>query len=99
MPRQSRRVRQVGTQPGDRVVLTGDMSTGEGELKTLAERIGLWVTGSVRGKTAPLVAADPWSQSGKAQAARQLGVHIPTEQVFRYYLEQIVAEQKAPAIP
>jgi len=44
-------------------------------------------------------AADPWSQSGKAQAARQLGIRIATEQVFRYYLEQIVAEQKAPAIP
>jgi len=39
--RQSRRVWQVGTQPGDRVALTGDMSTGEGEIKTLAERIGL----------------------------------------------------------
>jgi len=48
---------------------------------------------SVSGKTALLVAADPWSQSGKAKAARHLGVRIVTEQVFLYYLEQILAER------
>jgi DNA polymerase III subunit epsilon len=90
--RQSGRLWQAGLEPGAKVVLTGDMSAGKDELKALAESAGLRVTGSVSGKTALLVAADPWSQSGKAQAARQLGVRIVTEQVFRYYVEQIVAE-------
>ncbi len=91
--RQSGRLWQTGLVPGARVVLTGDMSTSKDELKVLAERAGLRVTSSVSGKTALLVAADPWSQSGKAQAARQLGVRIVTEQVFRYLVEQILAEQ------
>jgi DNA polymerase-3 subunit epsilon len=82
---------QTGLEPGARVVLTGDMSTGKDELKARAAKSGLRVTSAVSGKTALLVAADPWSQSGKAQAARQLGVRIVTEQVFRYYLEQILA--------
>ncbi len=77
------------------MVLTGDMSIGKDELKALAESAGLRVTGSVSGKTALLVAADPWSQSGKAKAARDLGVRIVTEQVFLYYLEQILAGQQA----
>jgi DNA polymerase III subunit epsilon len=91
--RQSGRLWQTRLEPGARVVLTGDMSTSKDELKALAERAGLKVTSSVSGKTALLVAADPWSQSGKAQAARQLGVRIVTEQVLRYFAEQILAEQ------
>jgi len=90
--RQSGRLWQIGLQPGARVVLTGDMSLGKEELKALAEKAGLRVTSSVSGKTALLVAADPWSQSGKAQAARQLGVRTVTEQVFRYYAEQILED-------
>jgi len=93
--RQSGRRWQTGLEPGARVVLTGDMSIGKDELKALAESAGLRVTGSVSGKTALLVAADPWSQSGKAKAARDLGVRIVTEQVFLYYLEQILAGQQA----
>jgi DNA polymerase-3 subunit epsilon len=91
--RQSGRLWQTGLEPGAKVVLTGDMSTSKDELRVLAERAGLRVTSSVSVKTALLVAADPWSQSGKAQAARQLGVRIVTEQVFRYFAEQILAEQ------
>ena len=97
--RQSGRRWQAGLEPGARIVLTGDMSAGKDELKAMVERAGLRVTNSVSSKTALLVAADPWSQSGKAQAARELGVRIITEQVFRYYIEQILAEQKFPAIP
>lgn len=82
---------QTGLEPDARVVLTGDMSTGKDEFKALAAKAGLRVTDAVSGKTALLVAADPWSQLGKAQAARQLGVRIVTEQVFRYYMEQIIA--------
>jgi DNA polymerase-3 subunit epsilon len=96
--RQSGRLWQTGLERGARVVLTGDMSMGKDELKALAESAGLRVTGSVSGKTALLVAADPWSQSGKARAARQLGVRIVTEQVFSYYLEQILAGQQAEPI-
>ena len=65
---------RTGLQPGAGIVLTGDMATGKDELKALAVQAGLRVTGSVSSKTALLVAADPWSQSGKAKAARQLGV-------------------------
>jgi len=70
------------------------LSTSKEELKALAQGIGLKVTSAVSGKTALLVAADPWSQSGKAQGARQLGVRIVTEQVFRYFVEQILAGQQ-----
>jgi DNA polymerase III subunit epsilon len=95
--RQSGRLWQTGLQPGARVVLTGDMSTSKDQLKALASKAGLRVTSAVSGKTALVVAADPWSQSGKAQAARQLGVRIVTEQVFRYYLEQILAGRSGSA--
>ncbi len=91
-PPSARRWR-TGLQPGAGIVLTGDMATGKDELKALAVQAGLRVIGSVSGKTALLVAADPWSQSGKAKAARHLGVRIVTEQVFLYYLEQILAER------
>ncbi len=90
-PRPSGNLWQTGLEPGARVVLTGDMSTSKDELKALAAKAGLRVTSAVSGKTVLLVAADPWSQSGKAQAARQLSARIVTEQVFRYYLEQILA--------
>jgi len=61
------------------------------EIKALAAEAGLRVTSSVSTRTALLVAADPWSQSGKANLARQLGVRIVTEQVFLFYLGQILA--------
>lgn len=96
--RQSGRLWQTDLEPGARIVLTGDMSTGKEELKALAQTAGLRVTSAVSGKTALLVAADPWSQSGKAQAARQMGVRTVTEQVFLYYLEQILAGQHAEPI-
>jgi DNA polymerase III subunit epsilon len=77
---------------GASVVLTGDMATGKDQITRIAARAGLQVANSVSGKTSLLVAADPWSQSGKARKARQLGVRIVTEQVFLYLLEQILAE-------
>jgi DNA polymerase III subunit epsilon len=91
--RQSGRVWQTGLEPGARVVLTGDMSMNRDQVKALAVAAGLRVMGAVSGKTAMLVAADPWSQSGKAEAARQMGVRIVTEQVFLYYIEQILDSQ------
>ncbi len=79
--------------------LLGDMTTSREEIMALAAEAGLRVTSSVSAQTALLVAADPWSQSGKANLARQLGVRIITEQVFLYYLEQILADTKGSPDP
>jgi DNA polymerase-3 subunit epsilon len=75
--------------PGDRVVLTGDMSMARAEIEALATAAGLRVTASVSAKTGLVVAADPYSQSGKAHRARELGVRIVTEQVFLHMLESM----------
>jgi DNA polymerase III subunit epsilon len=69
-------------QPGDRVVFTGDMDTSRTEIEALATAAGLRVTSSVSRKTALVVAADPYSQSGKAATARTLGIRMVTEHVF-----------------
>jgi DNA polymerase-3 subunit epsilon len=69
-------------QPGDRVVFTGDMDTTRTEIEALATAAGLRVTTSVSRKTALVVAADPYSQSGKAATARNLGIRMVTEHVF-----------------
>lgn len=69
-------------QPGDRVVFTGEMDTSRTEIEALATAAGLRVTTSVSRKTALVVAADPYSQSGKAATARTLGVRMVTEHVF-----------------
>lgn len=69
-------------QAGDRVVFTGDMDTSRTEIEALATAAGLRVTTSVSRKTALVVAADPYSQSGKAATARTLGIRMVTEHVF-----------------
>lgn len=74
---------------GDRVALTGEMSLPRSEIEAQARSAGLRVTGSVSARTAVLVTADPYSQSGKAKTARARGVRIVTEQVFLYLLENI----------
>jgi DNA polymerase III subunit epsilon len=78
-----------GLCPGDRVVLTGDMSMARSDIESLATAAGLRVTASVSAKTELVVAADPYSQSGKAHRARELGVRIVTEQVFLHMLESM----------
>ena len=50
---------------GDRVVFTGDMDISRAEIETRATRAGLHATSSVSRKTALVVAADPYSQSGR----------------------------------
>jgi DNA polymerase-3 subunit epsilon len=75
--------------PGDRVVFTGDMDMARADIETLAKSAGLRVTTAVSGKTALVVAADPYSQSGKANTARQLGIRLVTEQVFLHLLDHI----------
>ena len=85
-------------QPGDRVVFTGDMDTSRTEIEALATAAGLRVTSSVSRRTALVVAADPYSQSGKAATARTLGVRMVTEHVFLDFLHH--AEQNStPAAP
>ena len=69
-------------QPGDRVVFTGDMGTSRTAIEALATAAGLRVTSSVSRRTALVVAADPYSQSGKAATARSLGIRMVTEHAF-----------------
>lgn len=85
-------------QPGDRVVFTGDMDTSRTEIEALATAAGLRVTTSVSRKTALVVAADPYSQSGKAATARTLGVRMVTEHVFLDLLHH-TQQNTTPAAP
>lgn len=82
---------------GDRVVFTGDMDTSRAEIEAMATAAGLRVAGSVSRKTALVVAADPYSQSGKAATARTFGVRMVTEHVFLDLLGHIRQSMAAPA--
>ena len=70
------------------IVFTGDMTLSRTEVEARATAAGLRVTASVSAKTALVVAADPYTQSGKANRARQLGVRMVTEQVFLHMLDR-----------
>lgn len=83
--------------PGDRVVFTGDMLLSRNEIEALATAAGLKVTGSVSGKTALVVEADPYSQSTKARTAKALGVRRVTEQVFLYLLDEMAGIDRGTA--
>lgn len=78
-----------GLVAGDRVVLTGDMCLPRSQIEGMAAAAGLRVTGAVSGKTALVVTADPYSQSGKAKQARELGVRMVTDQVFLHMLDEM----------
>jgi DNA polymerase-3 subunit epsilon len=80
--RRTRSADRIAATPGDRVVFTGEMSRPRAELQRQAISAGLVPTGSISGKTSLLVIADPYSQSGKARKARDLGARIISEQVF-----------------
>ena len=54
--------------PGDRVVFTGDMTLSRTDIEARATATGLRVTNSVSAKTALVIAADPYTQSGKQTA-------------------------------
>jgi DNA polymerase III subunit epsilon len=71
------------------VVFTGDMDMNRADIEALAAAAGLRVTTSVSSTTALVVAADPYSQSGKANTARKLGIRLVTEQVFLHQLDQL----------
>jgi DNA polymerase III subunit epsilon len=61
------------------------------DIEALATAAGLCVTSAVSSKTALVVAADPYSQSGKAATARKLGIRLVAEQVFLHQLDQYSA--------
>src|SRR5712692_3638127 len=73
----------------DRVVFTGDMNMSRAEIEALATAAGLHVTSSVSARTTLVIAADPYSQSGKASLARKLGTRMVTEQVFLHMLDDM----------
>ncbi len=54
------------------------MSVPRAEIEALATAAGRHVTTSVSARTALVVAADPWPQSGKARRCRDLGVRMVT---------------------
>lgn len=67
-------------QPGHRICLTGKMSRERDEWERVLSAAGLVVWPSLTKKVRLLVAADPDSQSGKAQQARKYGVPVVDEQ-------------------
>lgn len=67
--------------PGDRVVITGDTRRSRDDWEARLSAVGL-TNGTVTKATRVVVAADPDSQSGKAQRAREYGVPIVTEAAF-----------------
>ncbi|MFF2051136.1 exonuclease domain-containing protein [Leifsonia sp. NPDC058194] len=66
-------------EPGDIVVLTGEMSKPREAWAEVLTRLGLIVKNNVVKKTKLLVAADPDSLSGKAKTARDYGITIVNE--------------------
>lgn len=63
-------------QPGDLVVLTGDMELPRQHYVDLLARLGLSVWPTVTKKVRLVIAADPFSLSGKAKRAREIGTPI-----------------------
>lgn len=67
-------------QPGDMVVLTGDMTRPRSAIEADLEAAGFKPHGAVTKKVKLLVAADPDSISGKARKARQYGIPVVGEE-------------------
>lgn len=80
-------VGEFAMQPGDIVVLTGEMSVSRAVWEERAAQAGLSVGKSVTKKTKLLIAADPDSLSGKAKKARQYGIPVVTEAAFGRFVE------------
>lgn len=76
--------------PGDLVVFTGQMTCPRNQWERRAIDHGLRVNGAnVTSGTRLLVAADPDSQSGKADKARRYGIPIVTEAAFAKLLDEL----------
>lgn len=65
---------------GSIIVLTGEMSVGKSVIAAEATALGFTVGDGVTKKTALVIAADPYSQSGKAKKAHQYGIPVLGEQ-------------------
>lgn len=81
------RIGEFAMEPGDIVVLTGEMSVPRAVWEERAAQAGLSVGNSVTKKTKLLIAADPDSPSGKAKKARQYGIPVVTEAAFGRFVE------------
>lgn len=72
----------LGLVVGDAVVLTGEMVPSKTEVAKMLENAGLVVKSSVSKKVRLVIAADADSMSGKASAARKLGITVISTQLF-----------------
>lgn len=79
---------EVRLAPGDRVTFTGEMNVDRSEWERRARESGLDV-GGVTKKSSLLVAADPYSLSGKAKKARDYGIPIVGEDAFARLLGEL----------
>ena len=67
-------------EPGDLVVLTGDMSQPRNSIEAQLAAAGFKSHGAITKKVKLLVAADPDSLSGKARKARDYGIPVVGEE-------------------
>ena len=74
-------------EPGDLVVLTGDMQRPRGEWEQELLALGYRPWSAVTKKVRLLVAADPDSLSGKAKKAREYGIPIVDEKTLERFVE------------
>jgi len=65
---------------GSLIVLTGDMSAPRAELEEKILSLGFIVGKNVTKKTSLVIAADPYTQSGKARKARDYGIAVLGEE-------------------
>jgi DNA polymerase-3 subunit epsilon len=72
----------LGLNKGDCVVLTGDMVPTKSEVSQLLVSAGLEIKSSISKKVRLLIAADADSLSGKAAAARKLGITVISTEMF-----------------
>jgi DNA polymerase-3 subunit epsilon len=78
--------RHAGLEPGDTIVLTGEMQRSRSELEQMIEHAGYKTHSGVTKKVNLVVAADPDTLSGKARKARGYGIPVVSED----YLLQII---------
>lgn len=62
--------------PGSAIVLTGDMTIERSVLEREIVSLGFTIGGGVNKKTILVIAADPYTQSGKAKKARDYGIAV-----------------------
>ena len=79
---------------GDLVVFTGEMREPRDVWESRAVSAGLAVKGGVTKKTAPVIAADPDSLSGKADKARAYGIPIVSEDLFAGLLGELTGGRR-----